>query len=119
MAALVPAAERAGGLEGLRIAVSEQPTTTTIAFAGEWDLAQRETTRHVVCRALARQPGRLVLDLGDLSFIDSSGVHVVTELAERAARLKIELAIVPGPKVVQRIFEICQLTERLPFANPA
>lgn len=61
----------------------------------------------------------MVLDLSRLSFIDSSGLHVTIELQRRAIRQNIRLVIIPGPRAVQRLFEICQLTETLPFANAA
>jgi len=35
--------------------------------------------RDTVLEALERRPGRLILDLSRVSFIDSSGVHVLTE----------------------------------------
>jgi anti-anti-sigma regulatory factor len=49
--------------------------------------------------------------------MDSTGVHLTIDLARRAAGLKIQLMIVDGPRAVQRVFEIAQLTERLPFEN--
>jgi anti-sigma B factor antagonist len=101
----------------LRIVVTEQGTTTTIALDGEWDLTEREATRHAIRGALARQPDRLVLDLRDLTFMDSTGVHVTTELARDAARLNLEFAIVPGPRAVQHVFEICQRATALPFVK--
>jgi anti-sigma B factor antagonist len=104
-------------LVGLRIALNEQDSSTTIRLDGEWDLAAQEATRRIVRHALARQPARLILDLSGLTFIDSSGLHAVIELVKRAGRLKIEFAIIPGPAAVQRIFEICELTARLPFAS--
>jgi anti-anti-sigma factor len=104
---------------GLRIVVNEAATTITIALAGEWDLAQQEATHRIVDDVLARTPERLVLDLRALSFIDSSGVRAVVQLANCAERLKIGLVIVPGPRAVHRVFEICQLVKRLPFiSNP-
>jgi anti-anti-sigma factor len=102
---------------GLRITISEQGTEATLALAGEWDLGEADATRRAVRAALARRPARLVLDLSRLSFIDSSGVHILMDLVRRAGRLKIELAIVPGPPAVQRIFDICELTARLPFTS--
>lgn len=99
----------------LRVMVSEWGARTTVGFEGEWDLSEQEKVRDSFRRALARQPDCLVVDFSRLSFIDSSGVHVTTELARRTARLNIELEIIPGPRAVQRIFEICHLTERLPF----
>jgi anti-anti-sigma factor len=102
---------------GLRITVSEHGAQTTLALDGEWDLGEEEITRHAIRAALARQPARLVLDLSRLTFIDSSGIHILVGLFRRTGHRGIELAIVPGPPAVQRVFEICELTARLPFTD--
>jgi anti-sigma B factor antagonist len=104
---------------GLWIVVSQQGATTTIALDGEWDLAEQEKMRYAVRDALARQPDRVVLDLGRLTFIDSSGIHGVVELARRAARRNIDLVVIPGPRAVRRLFELCQLSESITFAAAA
>jgi anti-sigma B factor antagonist len=103
----------------LSIVVSQQAATTTIALNGEWDLAQREKMRSAVQSALACQPDRVVLDLGGLTFMDSSGVHGVIELASRAANLNIDLVVIPGPRAVRRLFELCEISESLTFADAA
>lgn len=102
---------------GLQVVVSEHGASTTIALRGEWALAEQESTQHALARALARSPERLVLDLTHVSFIDSTGVHGTIELTKRAASLDIELVILPGPRDVHRVFELCQLTEWLPFVD--
>ena len=104
-------------LAGLAIIVSQQGATTMIALEGEWDLAQRERTRSAVQSALARHPDRVVLDLSRLTFMDSSGVHGVLELASQAATLKIDLVVIPGPRAIQRLFELCQLSESITFVD--
>ena len=58
-----------------------------------------------------------MLDLSQLSFIDSSGVHVLINAHNRCAAQATHLVIIPGPRAVQRVFEICNLIERLPFAD--
>lgn len=105
-------------LARLSIVVSQDGASTTIALDGEWDLAQRDKTRDAIRSALARQPDRVVLDLSRLTFMDSSGIHSVLELANRTARLKIDLVIIPGPRAVRRPFELCQLTESLTLIDP-
>lgn len=102
---------------GLQIAVSQTGVGTTIELEGAWDLAEQLRTRQAIGRALATRPECLVLDLSRLSFIDSSGLHAVIGLARRTQRLGVRLLIIPGPKAVQRIFEICHLTDQLPLAE--
>ena len=103
-------------LAQLGIAISAQGTTMTISVRGEWDLSQKPTMRSVVNDVLARAPDCVVLDLSCLSFIDSTGVHGILELHKRSTQQHAHLVIVPGPRAVQRIFEITGLTEVLPFS---
>jgi anti-anti-sigma factor len=95
--------------------VTEQGTTTTIAVDGEWDLTELQASRAAIGAVFEGRPECIVLDLSRLSFIDSTGLHVVVELHKRCAHQSVRLAIVRGPRAVQRIFEICKLTELLPF----
>lgn len=103
--------------DALQITATERGDTTTIGLAGEWDLAGQEATRAAFHRALADRSDRLVLDLSRLSFIDSTGIHMTIDLAVRTRRLGVQLTIVPGPRAVHRVFEVCELTERLPFVK--
>jgi anti-anti-sigma factor len=101
----------------LRVAVTEQGTTTTLAFEGEWGLAESEDSLAAVEAALERRPECLVLDLGQVGFIDSAGIHVVVTAAKRCGERNVHCVIIPGPPPVHRVFEICQLTNLLPFAS--
>lgn len=103
----------------LRIVTVKQGTTSTIELEGEWDLGQRDATREAVAQALQRRPECLVLDLSRLSFIDSSGIHALIEAHRRCIEQEIRMVIIPGPRAVQRVFEICGLIELLPFAPEA
>lgn len=102
----------------LRVTVSEQGTTSTLEFEGEWGLGERDAANAAFEQALLRAPECVVLDLSRVSFIDSSGIHVVVAAAKRCADQEIHIVIIPGPPQVQRVFEICQLTARLPFTSP-
>lgn len=68
---------------------------------------------------IQRQPDRVVLDLSRLTFMDSSGLHAVIELARHAAGLNIALEVVPGPRAVRRLFEFGQISGSLTFIDPA
>jgi anti-anti-sigma factor len=103
----------------LEIAVRHQGTTTTIALRGEWDVAEQHAARQAIQSALAGCPECLVLDLSQLTFIDSTGIHVAIELAKRSIQQNVRLVIVPGPPAVQRPFEILRLSDALPFLPSA
>lgn len=105
-------------LNQLEIVTREQGTTTVIELAGEWDLAGAPAARQAIASALTGRPERVVLDLRRLTFIDSSGLHAAIELARRSAAENVPLAIIPGPRAVQRVFEITGVAERLPFIAP-
>jgi anti-anti-sigma factor len=102
---------------GLRIDASEQGATSTIELAGEWDLAHQAATADAIARVLDRRPACLVLDLSQLSFIDSTGMHALINAHKRCAAQATHLVIIPGPRAVQRVFEICNLTEVLLLAD--
>jgi anti-anti-sigma factor len=59
----------------------------------------------------------LVLDLSGLEFVDSTGLGVIIDLDHRARRGDFELSIVPGPRHVQRVFEVTKLADVLPFRD--
>lgn len=84
---------------------------------GELDLG----TAPVLEQALGQVEGcdTLVLDLRGLTFSDSSGVHLVVGICERADARGWELRIITGPPEVQRVFEITGGQERLlPYLHP-
>ena len=70
---------------------------------------------HELDRLSAEADGvrRVVLDLRELEFMDSSGLRLVV-LAERAlARPAARFALVRGTDDVQRVFEITRMRDRL------
>ena len=81
---------------------------------GELDLGTVDELR----ATLAARPdvcNRLVLDLGGLTFFDTSGMRLVVETLQDAGRSGISLAIVRGPEDVQRLFALAGMDDRLPF----
>ena len=89
----------------------------TLRPTGELDIA----TAARLERALldGREPGdEVVLDLGALEFIDSTGLRVIVRGVEAARRDGWELRLRPGPPPVQRVFEIAGVLGALPFDVP-
>jgi anti-anti-sigma factor len=60
---------------------------------------------------------RVVLDLRRLSFIDSSGLHLLVALDQRAARDGFLLTLLAPAAPIDRTIQLCGLAQALPFAS--
>ena len=100
---------------GLRIVLRRQGTTTAIEVHGDWDLAGLPSIRQAISRVMDDRPEYIVLDLSQVGFMDSTGLRAAIELTQRSAAQNTRLVIIPGPRPVQRMFEITGLLEKLPF----
>ena len=88
----------------------------TVRPSGELDIG----TAPKLERALLedREPGdRIVLDLADLEFIDSTGLRVIVHAVAAAERGGWELRLRQGPPAVRRVFEISGVAGALPFED--
>jgi anti-sigma B factor antagonist len=60
---------------------------------------------------------RIVIDLRDLSFLDSAGVHTLVSARRSADRRGSVLSVVRGPREVQRVFELTATGSLLAFED--
>ena len=88
-----------------------------VKLAGEFDFAGRQLAEDVLDSA--RGTGKLVLDLSELEFIDSMGIHFVVTAHERAREEGRPFTIVRGGPQVVRVFSLVGLDGVLPFADAA
>jgi anti-sigma B factor antagonist len=87
-----------------------------VALRGEIDVAEAPAVERRLAEALAA--GRdLVVDLREVTFIDSSGLAVLVRAAQAAARAGRDLRLLRPRPLVMRTFDIAGLTDRLPFAD--
>jgi anti-sigma B factor antagonist len=89
-----------------------------VTLSGELDLSGAPSLEAEIER-LAGTPGlaRLVLDLRGLEFLDSSGLRLVALAERQVGGAGAELVLVRGPDVVQRVFEITRMADRLTFVD--
>jgi anti-anti-sigma factor len=89
----------------------------TLILSGELDMvssADLETAISLLCKNGA---SRLVLDLSALSFMDLMGLRMVLFAKELCDWHRCEFALVPGPVSVQRVFELTNLLDVMPFES--
>ena len=84
---------------------------------GELDLATIETLRAALDGV--ENAGRLMLDLRGLSYIDSTGLHLLVALHQRAQRDGFQLTLVMPPAPADRAIALSGLAQALPFSTPA
>ena len=60
---------------------------------------------------------RLIVDLGGLCFMDSTGVRLALKWHAAAQQDGFQIGFVPGPPAAQRVFEIAGISDRLPFMH--
>jgi anti-anti-sigma factor len=97
-----------------RVRTRPENGVMTVALSGELDLAGVEKLQESIDHARALGD-RLVVDLRELEFIDSSGLRVLVGLHNAAETHGFEYSILPGPPVVQRAFALCGLDRTLHF----
>ena len=107
-----------GEFEPFRIDVEQASDSVRVAPVGELDLATVDKLRAEVERLRGADLQRFVLDLRGVRFLDSTGLRFVLELDGATRADGQELAIIRGPEVVHRIFDVTQVSDRLLFVEP-
>ncbi len=89
-----------------------------IALSGELDLSGAPALDQEIETLAARADvERVVIDLRELEFLDSSGLRVVARAERRLSAAGRPLVLVRGSETVQRVFEITGMLERLTFID--
>jgi anti-anti-sigma factor len=103
----------------LSLQIADEGERKLLRVSGELDLANASTLEAELDRALGNGNGEVVIDMEDLSFIDSTGIALLISAIGRdgdAARLRF----VPSKALgVQRVLKATGLADRLPYLDGA
>jgi anti-anti-sigma factor len=95
---------------GVNTDVSYHGAVGVVSLAGEVDIVQAQKLRDRLVGAVRNEDMGLVVDLSGATYIDSVGVSLLFELAERLAQRQLRLAIVlPETGLVKRVIKIVHL----------
>ncbi|MEA2445437.1 MAG: hypothetical protein QOJ12_2729 [Thermoleophilales bacterium] len=83
---------------------------------GELDLASAPDLRAIL-QQLRDKRASILLDLSELTFMDSSGLRLIWETDAEAKQHGLDLALASGPPEVMRVFELTGLRKRLNFTD--
>jgi anti-anti-sigma factor len=90
------------------------------SLRGEIDLANARAIGALVAGAVPNDAAGVVLDLTDVSYLDSSGVHLVFDLSERLVARQQQLAlVVPEASRIRRVLDLVNVRAVLPVTLTA
>ena len=84
-------------------------------LVGEIDLSNARPIGSLVAGAVSNDAAGVVLDLTDTTYLDSSGVHLVFDLAERLSSRQQRLALaVPDGSRIRRVLDLVNIKASVP-----
>lgn len=89
---------------------AEEPSNI-IRLDGEIDLHVSPRVADQLSTVINRKPSRLVVDLSDVSYLDSSGLAVLIEAMQKVEKYGGKFALVGIQETVRSIFEIARLDQ--------
>jgi anti-sigma B factor antagonist len=102
--------------EPFAVEVHRRDELAIVQPRGELDLATIDTLRAALDGI--ENAGRLVLDLRGLSFLDSTGLHLLVALHQRAQRDGFQLTLFAPAAPADKAIQLCGLDQELPFVAP-
>ena len=91
------------------ITTRDESGTPVVTIAGELDLSNTGEARAAIDAALTGQAQRLILELSELQYMDSSGIALLAITAQRAHQIEVRD---PSP-IVRRLIELTGLEQIL------
>jgi anti-anti-sigma factor len=82
-----------------------------IAVRGEVDLATVAVLGEALDAAIRQSEGALILDLSDVDFIDSSGLHALLRARGLLGREDRSLGVICGPGPARRALEVAGIMD--------
>jgi anti-sigma B factor antagonist len=106
-------------LEPFRCEVEPRRASVHVRPVGELDLATVPAVEAELRELRAAGFTNLVLDLREVCFLDSTGLHLIVDWHATGEADGISFGLIAGPPAVQRLFDLSGLRGRLRFFDPA
>lgn len=105
-------------MKPFNVSTERTDNTARVRMIGELDIGTAEQAESEIRQAeSADSSTTVVLDLGGLTFMDSTGLRLLVSADARAREAGRRLAIVRGPDAVQRVIELTGLAAKLDLVD--
>ena len=101
----------------MSVQVDDRGDSDVVTVCGEIDLATGPALRRTLDRRLDAGRTRVVVDLEEVDFIDSTGLGILLETHRRTADRGGSMTVVCRPGLCSRLFEISGLDRVFSFAD--
>ena len=105
-------------LEPFRCEVEPDRTAVWVRPIGELDIATAPVLEALLGELWSVGFSRIALDLREVRFLDSTGLHLLLSWDARSRADGFVLEIRPGPASVQRVLELAGVLDQLTFSSP-
>jgi anti-sigma B factor antagonist len=95
--------------DDIEVQSENRPDATILRPIGEIDLSRAPALRSHLATALGAKPPRLIVDLGEVPYMDSSGVATFVEAMQLARKGGSRLVLCGLQDRVRSVFEIARL----------
>ena len=108
----------AGGPQPFSFDVERREDRVVLRLTGDLDMAEVEQLKEVLRTTRADEEVETVIDLRNLSFLDSSGLSALLEAQSAAHESGRRVSLIRGPRQVHRVFEITGTDTRFDWTEP-
>jgi len=89
-----------------------------VIIHGEVDIATAPSVLQYLRPALGLPPGGLAVDVGNVTFLDSSGVHMLLTMRRAAVDQRVPFTLLSITEPTRRVLEVCGLSELFGLEPP-
>jgi anti-sigma B factor antagonist len=89
-----------------------------VTLNGELDVASAPLLERTLEELCSSAPKAIVVDLGGVEFIDSSGMNAILRSKMLCEEHECSFSLTPARPAAQRVFEITRVLDKLPFRSP-
>jgi anti-anti-sigma factor len=98
----------------MRYGIRQENGARVIELFGSLDMSNSEEARAVFEKVLRSDPNLILVDMGGLQFLKSSGFQVLFELLEGARKNDVPVAVVGPHDRIQSVLNIFRLDKLIP-----
>jgi anti-sigma B factor antagonist len=108
--------EQMSAQDNFRVDVRNEDRAVVFAVEGELDLASSPTLEQAIDSVSEDDIDLLIVDLRELRFMDSTGLHALVKANKRAGEAGRKFAVVQGGAQIQRLLSLTGVGELLTVA---